>query len=277
MNLDQFNKLQKGNTFFTRIARVTSTKKRGNNQVIRLALYDKNITFQSQTFYAVPFDISQFQFLSGLEVDNATFATVLSESFDRVGIKGGKWQGAKIEVFLVDPTNPSLGAFETKIGRFGEITQIGREVKTEYRGLMQLLDQPVGEKTSRLCRDVLGGKYCTLGPEDWTDYGTVVSVANAQRFTISTNRPDKYFFQGEITWITGNNAGLSMETQGNTGQEITLFNPMYRAIQVGDQYSILAGDDKTLHTCFNKFNNAINFFGEPDSPDAETVFEFPPE
>ena len=44
-------------------------------------------------------------------------------------------------------------------------------------------------------------------------------------------------------------------------QIVTLFTS-YK-ISVGDQYSILAGCDKTFLTCKNKFNNTINFRGKP--------------
>ncbi|WP_353285542.1 phage BR0599 family protein [Wolbachia endosymbiont (group B) of Agrotis puta] len=37
-------------------------------------------------------------------------------------------------------------------------------------------------------------------------------------------------------------------------------------ISTGDKYSILAGCDKAFLTCKNKFNNTVNFRGEPYIP-----------
>ena len=36
-----------------------------------------------------------------------------------------------------------------------------------------------------------------------------------------------------------------------------------KMLSVGDYYEIYAGCDKTLATCKEKFNNVINFRGEP--------------
>jgi uncharacterized phage protein (TIGR02218 family) len=47
---------------------------------------------------------------------------------------------------------------------------------------------------------------------------------------------------------------------------ITLFISPLCQIFVGDKYSILAGCDKTFSMCKSKFNNTVNFRGEPYIP-----------
>jgi uncharacterized phage protein (TIGR02218 family) len=42
-------------------------------------------------------------------------------------------------------------------------------------------------------------------------------------------------------------------------------------VQVGDKLSIYAGCDKRRETCFTKFNNVINFRGEPDLPGLDAI------
>jgi uncharacterized phage protein (TIGR02218 family) len=37
-------------------------------------------------------------------------------------------------------------------------------------------------------------------------------------------------------------------------------------ISAGDEFTIVAGCDKASRTCIEKFNNIINFRGEPDLP-----------
>jgi uncharacterized phage protein (TIGR02218 family) len=47
--------------------------------------------------------------------------------------------------------------------------------------------------------------------------------------------------------------------------------PISEPIQAGDKYSITAGCDKQFNTCVEKFNNAINFRGEPHIPQPERI------
>ena len=45
-------------------------------------------------------------------------------------------------------------------------------------------------------------------------------------------------------------------------------------INVGDKFEITAGCDKEFSTCCSKFNNAINFRGEPNIPRNEKILKF---
>jgi uncharacterized phage protein (TIGR02218 family) len=75
-----------------------------------------------------------------------------------------------------------------------------------------------------------------------------------------------YFSSGEVVWITGANAGRHMEIKEFSNKQFTLVLPMPNTIAVGDTFNAIAGCDKTFNTCFAKFNNAVNFRGEPHVP-----------
>ncbi len=42
--------------------------------------------------------------------------------------------------------------------------------------------------------------------------------------------------------------------------------PMPNSITAGDTFNAIAGCDKTFDACVSKFNNAVNFRGEPYVP-----------
>jgi uncharacterized phage protein (TIGR02218 family) len=42
---------------------------------------------------------------------------------------------------------------------------------------------------------------------------------------------------------------------------------------VGNSFSLVAGCDKSFTTCAEKFNNAINFRGEPHVPGIDKMLE----
>jgi len=72
-----------------------------------------------------------------------------------------------------------------------------------------------------------------------------------------------YFDFGIVTWTGGNNNGLSMEVKSYTVGQVVLQLPMPYAMQVGDTGSIVAGCDKSLQTCHDRFSNVVKFRGEP--------------
>ncbi|MBF4041879.1 DUF2163 domain-containing protein [Burkholderia pseudomallei] len=75
-----------------------------------------------------------------------------------------------------------------------------------------------------------------------------------------------YFAYGKVTWLTGQNAGFSMEVKTFSPGVVTLAMAMPYPIAVGDTYQIVPGCDRTIGTCFARYNNIVHFRGEPYIP-----------
>jgi uncharacterized phage protein (TIGR02218 family) len=85
-----------------------------------------------------------------------------------------------------------------------------------------------------------------------------------------------YFDFGLITWLTGNNAGTQSDVLAWDGTSlIDLLLPTGLPIQVGDTFTITPGCDKRLASCFAKFNNVVNFRGEPFVPGEDAALSYP--
>jgi hypothetical protein len=85
-----------------------------------------------------------------------------------------------------------------------------------------------------------------------------------------------YFDFGKITWLTGNNAGVQSDVLAWDGTDLLdLLLPTGLAIQVGDTFTITPGCDKRIATCFAKFNNVVNFRGEPFVPGEDAALSYP--
>lgn len=86
-----------------------------------------------------------------------------------------------------------------------------------------------------------------------------------------------YYDGGVLTWRSGLNQGLSMEIKdiNTTTKIITLFLMMPFAIAEHNQFDILPGCDKVLATCRDKFNNVVNFRGEPYVPGQDFMATWP--
>jgi len=112
----------------------------------------------------------------------------------------------------------------------------------------------------------------------WTVEALVTNVTSNQVFRAALDGyADDWFRFGAVRWMTGDNEGRSMEVKRyqndvptNGNGTITLFLPMGFDVQVGDRFQMHAGCDKRILTCgTGKFNNAVNFRGEPHVPGSD--------
>jgi uncharacterized phage protein (TIGR02218 family) len=101
-------------------------------------------------------------------------------------------------------------------------------------------------------------------------------AANPPAFLIQ-NFTGNYLDAGTVTWITGQNAGVSMEmkTYDPNTSTVYLWLGMHFPITAGDTFYYYPGCDKTRQTCFSKFNNILNFRGEPDIPGLDAMLAYP--
>jgi uncharacterized phage protein (TIGR02218 family) len=106
-----------------------------------------------------------------------------------------------------------------------------------------------------------------LHQENFTVQVAVIEVIDRQTFTSAKlMQQNDWFTYGYISWQTGKNIGLQMEVKSFINSRITLVLPMPFVVNIGDEFTIVAGCDKSSKTCIEKFNNIINFRGEPDLP-----------
>lgn len=82
-----------------------------------------------------------------------------------------------------------------------------------------------------------------------------------------------YFTYGKITFTSGLNNNLSMEVSAYVPGVITLAMPMPYLVDVGDTYSMYAGCNKSFAACKDKFNNVVNFRGEPHLPGLDKILQ----
>jgi uncharacterized phage protein (TIGR02218 family) len=104
--------------------------------------------------------------------------------------------------------------------------------------------------------------------------GTVTAVEAAFAFSDSSKtQANDYFSGGVVRFTSGANSGLAMEVRDFSSSRFGLFLPLPYAIAIGDHYSVTAGCDKQFDTCIGRFNNALNFRGEPHVPGTDKLFE----
>lgn len=189
-------------------------------------------------------------------------------------VRAGVLKQVRYLLFVTDWESPSNVGVIIKAGTVGNVRLVSENViQVETRGLKQFLNQPLLESVSRTCRADLGDHRCLVDLVGLTDNGTVTTVGSRRQFLASgISAAVDYFSGGVVEWQTGDNTGFSVEVRTyTTPTGVILFEPTPFDINVGDTFTITPGCDKTLATCRTRFNNVLNFQGEPFAPDATAL------
>jgi len=249
--------------------------------------HDIDIVFNGVTYLAASgYTASAYTGTSSLSVDNLDITGVLdSAGITEADILAKKYDNADVYIFAVNyKDDPITNDIKLSRGKIGNIEVRDNVYVAEFRSLAQLLQKNLTESYSIKCRVELGSTPCGVslaGSPSYTFSGTVAGVTDRRQFTDATlTNADGYFDYGLLTWLTGNNAGYSMEvkehdyTSSPLVAAFTLYEPMPYDIQINDTYSVYAGCDKTRATCKSKFNNLVNIRDEDFIPGIDEIQRF---
>lgn len=251
------------------------TVTRSDGEVYRFTDTNKPLVVGANTFEP-GLDVAAIAQSAGLAVNNLEITIVYDLTFIREDFIAGRWDNAR---WVLSETNWSdttdgtnvIGNYVTGIVTPGEVS-----VVVEMRALSQFLQQPIGIVTSKTCRarfadypTAVSGAVCGLSSAAYIETGTITNVTSQQiaRDSARAEVAD-YFGEGVLTWTTGDNIGLSQKVKTyDVNGTFTFALPFPFAIQVGDTYSVIAGCRKRrTEDCLTKFDNVLNFQGEPDLP-----------
>jgi uncharacterized phage protein (TIGR02218 family) len=169
------------------------------------------------------------------------------------------------------PLTPTYVLVDLFAGRVAQIDVSRTAAYITINSWVELLQRQMPRNVfSAGCRFTLFDQGCQLVRSSFQQAGVVVTVANDQIFSINVGQPDGYFTLGTIQWVTGSNTPYSKSISQHATNVIYLRSAMPYQVMVGDSFFIWPGCDKTLATCTNTFNNAINFGGFPFIPAPET-------
>lgn len=233
--------------------------------------HDQDVVYDGVTYEAsTAHNISALASSSNLAVDKVDVESVLDSSYITADdLRAGKYDFAEWYLFLLNWKDTTMGKMDLSRGWLGRV-EIGKyKFFCEANSLFQALDQNIVELVSPACRANLGDARCGVVLASFTASGTVTSVASVRQIFSDSSRSEAAatFSQGKLTWLTGGNAGRSMEVKRfEAGGTFTLKSPMPDDVQVGDTYSVYYGCAKTKDDCINVFNNIDNFRGEPWLP-----------
>jgi uncharacterized phage protein (TIGR02218 family) len=220
------------------------------------------------------FSASEARARLGLATDSVDVEGALSSDTIREGdIAAGRYDGAKVETFLVNWRDPSQLAL-LRTATIGKITRSDQRFAAELESLAHALDEPRGRYIRRTCDAELGDQRCGFATSQsgFHGSGTVLSVAAPGMISVSglSGFGIGWFSHGLLAWQSGANAGRSerIRDHRNSGSEtaLALWHDSGAVPQAGDSFIVVAGCDKAFATCRAKFANTLNFRGFPHLP-----------
>lgn len=111
----------------------------------------------------------------------------------------------------------------------------------------------------------------------YTRSAQVVSVTDARRMTIdlveARASDATWFVDGAVIFTAGHLAGLPFEVESynNATKLVTFIVPLEATVTVGQWLEIYPGCNKTIAMCVDRFDNAVNFRGEPHVPGQDAM------
>lgn len=218
----------------------------------------------------------------GLNVDDSDVAGAFThDAVTEKDLRDGRYDGAKVEVFLVDWRAPST-AIKLRTQEIGEVSFSNHHFRAELRSITHKLNQPQGRGYCTKCTANLGDSSCgfDLNNPLYQTNGSVTYSADEQTSIVTglEGFDPGWFRFGLVNWTSGENIGLSVEVydhQYADGEvKLKFFAPVPNIPQLSDTFIITAGCAKTFSTCKEKFSNALNFQGFPHMPGRDFAYGY---
>jgi uncharacterized phage protein (TIGR02218 family) len=212
------------------------------------------------------------------EVSSQSSESAWVQDISESEVERGVFDNAKVDFYWCSWRHPEYGTLLIFSGNVGIITWSQEGFVVDIQNTVKILDRAMGTIISPHCRHKLGSTgninipgLCGVNLTGYTFSGTVSSIlTNRRKFILSgtaSTKANAYFSSGTLHWTSGANNGfisdIKVHTVDSYGSNVEFYIPTIWDIQAGDTFTVIAGCDKTLGTCKDKFNNVINFGGFP--------------
>lgn len=248
---------------------------RSDGAGLGLTSHDAPVTADGVTFVPSP-GILPAAVTRSLGVKPSSAEVEGSLSSDAIGERDlalGRWNGAGVRLSAVDWLEPDASAIQLVAGELGEVSVEGDSFSAELRGAAARLDSPVGPATSPECRARFGDKYCRVDLAGRSIRAAVVSADGADLFL--DRAVGEAFLFGRLRFVSGENSGLTTTVLAVSG-DIVRVRDLPRGTVLPDcRVELREGCDKRFVTCSGRFDNAVNFRGEPHLPGNDLLTRYP--
>ena len=261
---------------------------RGDGVTLGFTTHDRPLVIDGLAYASAPgMAPSAISTGDGLEVDTMEVAGALSaDAITASDLAAGRYDGARVRVFMVDWADPAAGSLPLARGTLGEVTRdmsgagsasgsgTGGSFTAELRGPTAALDRTAVEACSPECRAELGDTRCRVDLAPLTVLATAGDGADG-RLNVTGAGDLVRFVDGRLRALAGPNAGIDARLVAAGQDWLEPFEPLPVALAPGTRVELREGCDKRFATCRDRFANALNFRGEPHVPGGDLLTRFP--
>ena len=235
-----------------------------NNKLLCFTDSDEDISFDNEVYLAGGyFTPSNICSSNELGEDHCIISGIIDGEIITEDLLNKDFVNAYLEIFALSGREKIV----LKAGWVGEIKYSKKSFTAEIQPLSSKTNNIIGKCYSENCRAEFGDQYCGVNKNDYIFAGEITSIEEVNSFIdLSINKDNDWFSGGILKFITGGNINKKFTVTEHIDGKIYLDSLFNLKMNIGDKYQIIVGCDKSITTCVRKFNNAINFRGEPYIP-----------
>lgn len=250
--------------------------RRRDGVTLGLTSHDRDLWFDGVVHRAAPGMLpSAIRRTADLTPDSAEVQGALThDSIAAADLASGRFDGAAVEIGVVDWE--TLDRAVLYRGEIGGVAEEAGSFGAELRSAKADLDADSVPRTSPTCRAQFCGPGCTLSAARFTHEAVAGAVdLEANRVAFAGGPAAAQMRQGSLRWLSGPQAGITMQVNGADEAGLILDLPLDPALAAGARALLREGCDHTLATCHERFGNAANFQGEPFVPGNDLLARYP--
>lgn len=228
--------------------------------------HDRDLTFGGMTHLAAPGMVpAAIRLTAELSNDSAEAQGALShDSIRAEDLAAGLFDDAAIEIGAVDWLTRDHHTLYA--GHIGRIEDDSTQFSAELRSAKSLLEQDLVPRTSPTCRAEFCGRGCGLSPVRFTTVQLLAGIDYENNRVCVRNIAGEAYVDGRVRFMAGPQTGISLGIIDFEDDWLVLDRPLVKGTLTGTRVELREGCDHTIATCGDRFDNAINFRGEPFLP-----------
>jgi len=133
---------------------------------------------------------------------------------------------------------------------------------------------PVGGANDVVLRSASGSSQYTDAFQFGSDVVTAINLAAGSTLTAGIRHTAPSHNGAPFFHINVDNIFIQLiGYKAGTSDRLVLHEPFPFPVQVGDTFTVVTGCDRLISTCSAKFNNVVNFRGEPNVPGIDKLMQ----
>ena len=238
-----------------------------NNENIYFTNHDEDIIFKNNRYISnsllkkksikqtidINFDSSYISF----QIDNLSI--LYSD------IINGKYDYMEITISIINYNNLE-SAFTIQTGNLGKIEYRDNCFYSTINSIKQKLSCNSNHIYSSNCRNLFCDSRCKLNINNFSTDINITNNENPYMLILDNNIESDYYTNGHLILLESPYKNIRYSIKSHYNNKLYLYNPISITEYLPIKARIFLNCSKTFKACKEKFNNIINFAGEPHVP-----------